>query len=146
MNNNELPPIANLDAEAALLQKMLLDNDVAQSVMETLKAKHFYDPRNALIFDAMTELVAAYKTIDVVRVKDELRGSKQWGTVGHKYLRGLLETENCNAPIEHFLEMVVDKSLIRELIEVSTKIVEDAYGPRPRKVVRPIADNEDVQD
>ena len=46
----------NVEAEAALLGAMMLDNRIADDVLETLKAEHFHEPCHGRIYGAIGAL------------------------------------------------------------------------------------------
>src|SRR3546814_19011630 len=48
----------NVEAEAALLGAMMIDNRVADDVLDRIEAEHFYEPVHGRIFGAIRTLPA----------------------------------------------------------------------------------------
>ena len=67
MDRLHTPP-HSLEAEQAVLGGLLLDTQAWDQVGDSVVADDFYRPDHRLIFDAIGELVAESKAIDVVTV------------------------------------------------------------------------------
>lgn len=68
-----VPPIADLEAEQAVLGSILLDRGFRAEVAGVLTPDDFYGPDHRLIFRAMQDMEAAGEPIDLVTVTGKLR-------------------------------------------------------------------------
>ena len=70
------PPNAK-DLESMLLGAIMLDNIVMNDVLMIVDHRHFYSPRNGIIFQAMINLDGRREPVDVVTLKEELKKMKK---------------------------------------------------------------------
>src|SRR5262245_65427116 len=61
----------NLDAEASILGGILLRNDVLTQ-LDTLEVEDFYDHKHKVVFQAIRNLEASARPIDVVTLENEI--------------------------------------------------------------------------
>ncbi|MDO8503421.1 MAG: replicative DNA helicase [bacterium] len=120
----KIPPHSN-DAEISVLGALLLDKNSIVNVAEFLRAEHFYDNRNASIFEAMIELYEAREPIDVLTVSDRLKRKKRLKEVGGAtYLADLVNRVPTAAHVEHYGKIVKDAATKRSLMSAAAKLVE----------------------
>jgi len=77
--------ISDLEAERAVLGCMTLDKPSIALAMGVLSARDFFDPRNAVVFDAITSIdhgAYAGDTVDIRVVVDALRARNALNTIG----------------------------------------------------------------
>ena len=73
----------NAECEVSVIGAILLDRDAFSDVAEVgLTGKSFFDPRNGIIFDAVTLMVEASQPVDVVTVAQYLEGIGQLEQIG----------------------------------------------------------------
>ncbi len=121
------PPQA-LEAEMAVLGAMLIEREAQAKVLDLLDENDFYKPAHKIIFRVMTKLFSEGGAIDVVTVSEELKNSQTLSDVGGaSYLTGLTAILPTAANVDHYARLVKEKSTLRQLISVSTKIVTAAY-------------------
>ena len=123
-----LPPHA-FEAEAALLGSMILDWRVCGEVIEILKDEaDFYKPAHSAIYKAVLELYNDQQSLDVVQLTQKLKDQSLLDqTGGVEYLVELAESVPSATSAAHYARIVRDKSVLRRLIDVSGKIIYDAY-------------------
>ncbi len=127
-NLERIPP-QNLEAERAVLGGMLLEPEAATRAVEIVGAENFYRPAHGKIFGAMLTLFNKREPIDVMTLSEELRKTGDLDAVGGiAALTDLVDSTPSAANIEHYARIVLDKSILRQLIRASTDIAEDAYG------------------
>lgn len=130
-------------AEAAVLGSMIVDPECIAQVVEVLSAESFYRIEHQMIFDALVTLYeggsrhAAERLesdehkgggIDGVLLRDELEKRKQLQEVGGvEYLARIAESVPSSANVMYYVGIVKDKQLLREIIQVASEILEDAY-------------------
>ncbi|MCX7732853.1 MAG: replicative DNA helicase [candidate division WOR-3 bacterium] len=122
------PPQA-LEAEAAVLGAILIDQEALPRVMQFLKPDHFYSLAHRRVYEAMLNLFEAKKPYDIITVADELRRMKELDSIGGQpFLSALQDTVLTSANCEEHAQLVLEKALQRQLIQTATEIVQDAYN------------------
>lgn len=126
-------PPHNLDAEAAVLCACLLDDskralDEARAV---LGVSGFYADANQRIWDALLELDAEGKPVDVVTVAQRLRERNRLAQVGGpSYLAQISDATPAVAHVAEHARIVADKARQRRVIAVAQTIVAEGYEER----------------
>jgi replicative DNA helicase len=133
LRRTRTPPHA-LDAERAVLGALLLEPSAYDDVVdEGLRPEHFYRPHHGTIFRAIADLHAASEHIDTLTVVDELLKKGQLDAVGGaaaiSQLEALLPTA---AHVTSYARLVREKSVLRQLIENATGVVQSAYAQNKR--------------
>lgn len=123
----KLPP-QNLDAEQSVLGAMLIDKEAAVKVVETLKPEDFYRDANGHIYQAMLNLFEKGEAVDLITLSEELRQLGLLDQVGGiAYVAGLANSVPTSANVEHYCRIVEEKSVLRKLINVSTRLARMGY-------------------
>ncbi len=120
----------SLAAEAAVLGSMIIDPVCIGRVIEQLKRSSFYRTEHQLIFDALIDLYQNHKSevIDGIVLRDELERRKHLEAVGGiDYLTRIVDSVPSSVNVMYYANIVNEKALLRELIEASTRILEQAY-------------------
>jgi replicative DNA helicase len=120
-------PPQNIEAEASVLSRILLESTTLLEVVEILAPGDFYSTRHQKIFAAMTDLFNRNEPIDAVTVANHLKESGQLEQVGGAaYLARLLdEPPAVDAP--HYARIIHDKAVLRRLIEKSNAIAKRCF-------------------
>ena len=127
MTYSKVPPHSS-EAEMAVLGAMLIEKEVIENVTEVLLPKHFYDDRHSRIYEAILDLRTRNLPVDVVTLSEELKKSGRLDELGgQKYLSDLMEKVSTSAHTQAYAQIVKEKALLRELIRVSTSIVEKSF-------------------
>jgi len=122
----------SLEAEAAVLGSMILDPQCIGLVVQKITAAAFYRIEHQMIFEAIISLWDKKSDVfDLLLLRDELKNRKQLDEVGGpEYLVKIAEAVPSAANVEHYLQIVKDKQMMRELIsaagEVLTEAMEDS--------------------
>ena len=122
-----IPP-NDTEAEMALLGCMFFGADVIGEVHEKIKPEDFYRPDNRIIYEAMTDLFVRNSPVDLITLKarlDEKGLTEQAG--GREYLLTIAGAVSTSANSEHYLRIVLKKSVQRKLINAGQKIAQDGY-------------------
>ncbi|MFN0057268.1 MAG: replicative DNA helicase [Planctomycetota bacterium] len=120
-------PPQNLSAESAVLGAVLLAPAVSMQVFDRLRPEHFYSRRNQLIYEAMIRLHDDTGNVDLLLLRDRLEREGLLEEVGGlEYLLALSEAVSSSAHTEHYRDIVIDRALLRRLIDTCTEIVQDA--------------------
>ncbi len=126
--NEKIPPQA-IEAEQAILGALLLDKEAMDKVVEILYEDAFYKEAHSKIYMATLDLYDRNEPIDLITVAEELNKRQQLEEVGGRsYLADLASCVATSANVEHHSRIVLEKAILRKLIETSTDIVQQCYG------------------
>ena len=127
MTYSKVPP-NSLEAEMAVLGAMLIEKEVIEGITEILQPKHFYSEIHRKIYEAILELRSRNLPVDVVTLSEELKKTGRLEELGgQKYLADLMEKVSTAAHTQAYANIVKDKAVLRELIRVSTSVVEKSF-------------------
>jgi replicative DNA helicase len=125
----KVPP-QNLEAEQAVLGAMMLEPEAGSSVFEMLQPEDFYRDNHRLIFSAIRDLFEKSDPIDLVSVAEILRQQGRLEQVGGiATISEIARSVPSAANVEYYARLVTEKALLRQLIRVSSSIVERGYEP-----------------
>ena len=117
----------NLDAEASILGGILLRNDVLTQ-LDTLEVEDFYDHKHKVVFQAIRNLEAAARPIDVVTLENEIAKSGKLEAIGGVAFLGELTLRVPTADnVLAYAEIVTDKHHARKLMLAAGEISEKGY-------------------
>lgn len=123
----KIPPQA-LELEEAVLGAVMLEKDAILQIIDILKPESFYKEEHQKIFQAIVDLTASNRAIDLLTVTEELRKKKQVDEVGGPvYITQLTTRVASAAHIEFHARIVAQKYIQRELIRVSSEIQGRAF-------------------
>ncbi|MCT6924268.1 MULTISPECIES: replicative DNA helicase [Bacillales] len=124
---DRVPP-HNHEAEQSVIGAIFLEPQALITASEILIPEDFYRRAHQIIFQTMLTLSDQGKAIDVVTVTEELSVKKELEDVGGlSYISELANAVPTAANIAHYAKIVEEKALLRRLISVATKIVQDGY-------------------
>ena len=127
--DGKTPPNA-VDLETQVLGAILLDNIVMNDVIQLLDYNHFYKNANGIIFQAMMNLEGRHEPIDIQTLKEELKRLNKLSEIGGvEYLLELVTAVATSANAEHYSRIIYEKFLLRNLIHISSKVVEKCFDP-----------------
>ena len=118
---------ANLEAEAAFLGAILIDNRVLEELPVTLKADHFFEPLHGRIYERVTMLVDRQMVVTPVTLKPYFEVDPAMQELGGTaYLARLTaDGQGLLAPRE-LAQQIYDLALLRQLVTVGRDLVEGA--------------------
>ncbi|HHL57834.1 MAG TPA: replicative DNA helicase [Bacteroidetes bacterium] len=127
LEHGKVPPQA-IDLEEAVLGAMMLEKDAVTSVIDILSPKVFYVDKHQRIFAAVQSLFTKSEPIDILTVTNELKSTGELEMVGGPYYITSLTSRIASAAnIEFHARILLQKHIQRELITISTEIINDAY-------------------
>ena len=130
----KMPPSA-VDAEQSILGGLLLDNQAWDKVSGKLVAEDFFRYEHRKLFEALSDLSKRDQPFDVITVAESLKSLGELDNVGGEtYLFELSNSIPSVANIASYVEIVREKSVLRQLIAISNDIAETAYNPEGRNV------------
>ncbi|MDY4920398.1 MAG: replicative DNA helicase [Phascolarctobacterium sp.] len=122
-----IPP-QNIEAEQSVLGAMLIDKEAIAKATEILTADDFYREAHRVIFNVMLELYNKNEAVDMITVTDILRRDNKLDDVGGiAYITSLANVVLTAANIKFHADIVAEKSVLRQLIHVSTDIAAMGY-------------------
>ncbi len=122
-------PPHDLYAESAVLSAALLSPEVVDLVSGALRAEDFYVDANRRIFEAVLELAAANRPVDMVAVAGWLNDRGRLQQIGGPaYLAELTEATPAIVNFEHHARTIREKARLRQLIQAAHRIAAEAYG------------------
>jgi replicative DNA helicase len=111
-------PPHDLDAERAVIGAMLVSETAVAAVAERLDARDFYSEVHRII----------YGPIDQLTLTNELRSVSEFERVGGRpYVFQIVESVPTAANAGRYAEIVRGKALLRAVIDVGSRITEDAF-------------------
>ena len=126
--NRQMPH--NTEAEQAILGAMMLDEKVCQDALSKLQLDDFYHHRHRIIYEAIQALLEQAIGIDVTTVTSYLQDHKRLNEIGGvEYILTIYESVATTAHTNHYIEMVLEKSLSRAVITRAGSLIEQGYDP-----------------
>ncbi len=127
---DRLPPHA-LEAEQGVLGCVLLSpNDCLGLCIEKLKSgpEVFYDLRHQTIYTALVEMFDQREPIDLITVQQRLKDRQLLEPIGGiPYLSALQDAVPSAANLSYYLDIVLEKALLRKMIHTCTDVVGRVY-------------------
>ena len=123
----KLPPQA-IDLEEAVLGALMLEKDALSSVIDILKAEVFYKDNHQKIFNAIRLLFEKSSPVDILTVTAQLRQLGELEMIGGAYyITELTNRVASAANIEFHSRIIIQKFIQRELIRISSDVIQSAY-------------------
>ncbi len=118
---------ANVEAEAAFLGAVLIDNRVVEDLRTPIGPQHFYAPIHAKIYERVLALIERNATASPVTLKPYFEGDEGLSELGGTmYLAQLTaDGQGLLAPRD-LADQIYDLALLRELVTVGRELVEGA--------------------
>lgn len=127
LQHGRVPPQA-VDLEEVVLGAMMLEKDAVNAVIDILNPDVFYKDVHKKIFTAIQELFANSEPIDILTVTNRLKSNGDLDIVGGAYFISQLTNRVVSAAnIEFHARIILQKHIQRELIRISTDIINKAY-------------------
>ena len=114
----------SIEAEQAVLGSMLIDPKRIPDVMELLKQDDFYLENNRILYEAIQKMFLESRSVDPVTVLDQVKLMGYRDELPRDYVLQLVETTPHSANLLDYAKIVRGKSMLRELQQVGTDIVQ----------------------
>ena len=126
----------SIENEQCVLGCAIIDNDAAFSILGELKEDDFYSETHKLIFEAMFKMYSSNKHIDLVTVVEALEKSGNLDSIGGiEYLTTLVDLVPSVSAYQHYVDIVKNNSVLRQLIKASNEITNLSYEDVDREQV-----------
>lgn len=120
----------NLEMETAVLGALMNEQDVFGQVAEILRPESFYEHKNQLVYEAIRDLAAQQKPVDVITVVEQLDQKGHLDEVGGMpYVAALSDAVISSAHVEYHARIIQQKFLARQLITYASRIQQHAFDP-----------------
>tara|TARA_R110000822_G_scaffold159476_30_gene299656 strand:- start:21884 stop:23245 length:1362 start_codon:yes stop_codon:yes gene_type:complete len=120
----------SVEAEQAVLGGLMLTNDSFDTVASVISEKDFFAQDHQLIFQTMRSLSDDSKPLDVITLSEVLQNNKDLEQVGGAaYLVELANNTPSSANIGAYAQIVLERSVIRQLITAASDIVKKGFNP-----------------
>lgn len=130
----KVPP-QSIEAEQSVLGGLMLDNTSWDKVADEIVEGDFYRRDHRLIFSAIKSLAEESSPFDVVTLAEWLDKQGELDNVGGiNYMGTLVSNTPSAANIKSYAKIVRERSVLRQLIQVSNNIADSAYQPEGRKI------------
>ena len=117
----------NLEAEMCVLGCAYMSSSALEKVCDELSSDMFYDKRNGVIYDALSELKKRNEKIDSTILKNEIEKNTPINSVGGvEYLSDVIDSVVSASNIDSYIKIVREKALRRKLITVCEDIEKNA--------------------
>jgi len=131
-SNLRKPPQA-FEAEQRVIGALLIDPDALDLISGVLTINDFFDSRHRALFQAIMDMTAERQPVDTITVCEWMNDRGMLAEIGGmQYPVNLANESMSSASIHAYAKIVKEKSVIRDLIRVSTDILEMAYKPENR--------------
>lgn len=119
---------SSMDAEKSVLGGIFLDSKIFDIVNRSIKKEDFYFPAHSKIYGCISELVRDGKPLDIITVREKLENYSLLDSVGGiTYLVELMSCVPTTANTQHYVDIVLTKSKLRQMIAVANEIIDDCY-------------------
>ncbi len=127
---DRLPPHSP-EAEQGVLGCLLLSpNECVGECVEKFQAgaEVFYDLRHQTIYEALVEMYDSREAIDLITLQQRLKNKQRLEEVGGlTYLSSLPDTVPSAANLSYYLDIVMEKYILRKMIHTCTEVVGRVY-------------------
>lgn len=127
MTIDRIPP-QNLEAEVAVIGSMLLEKDAIGLCIEKLSGDNFYSDIHRKIFTNIVTLYDENKPVDILTLTERLKNQNELEAVGGaSYIASIINSIPSAANVEHYVDIIQEKAILRRLIETSTEVIAQCY-------------------
>ncbi len=125
----KIPP-HSIEAEQSVLGGLLLDNNAWDQIADRVSEGDFYRHDHRTIFRAIQGLAEHNQPFDVITMSEWLQSQSLIEDAGGMaYLGTLAKDTPSAANIKAYAEIVREKSILRQLIQIGTEIAEKGFNP-----------------
>lgn len=118
----------NVDAEAAVLGSVLIDQRVLTDIIPLVKPADFYLAKHRAIFEAMLALHSQRGAIDIITLTDALERVGKLKLAGDlDGVAGLISAVPSAIQAEHYANIVHETGIRRAMIDAATRIAKLGY-------------------
>jgi len=118
-----------IQIEQVVIGAAILDKNAYPNISEKLRPESFYLQAHGAIYEAMTQLFENSKPIDILTIQNQLSKNNKLEEIGGlNYLMELSNMVSSSANIEYHAHIILQKYIQRQLIQISTLTINEAYA------------------
>jgi replicative DNA helicase len=118
----------DIELEMAVLGALILEKEALNSVIELLNESCFELEAHQRIFNAIRALFNSSDPVDILTVTKYLRSKGELELAkGPQYIAELTQRVNSAANIDYHTRLLIEYSIKRQLINISTELQKEAY-------------------
>lgn len=118
----------SIEAEQAVLGAVFLKPTLLPEINEILASVDFYRPEHGVLYGHLQKMSTAGEAIDLVTVTESMRSRDLLDKVGGLgFLTAINQSVPTAANARHYVDIVLEKSRRRQIIDAGTAIVNAAY-------------------
>ena len=107
----------------------MIDKNAIVRIADLLTPEDFYKPANGTIYEAILRLYEKSQPIDMLTITNSLKDDKKLQEVGGStYITKIIDATPSASHIDHYAKLVKEKHVLRELINASAEITENAFS------------------
>ncbi len=120
----------SMEAEQSVLGALIVDPEKLREVITELRPDDFYLEQHTRIYEAMRDIfVRPDAHLDPITLLDEITKNGTYDEAGGKsYIMMLAQSVPSVSNLHDYVKIIKEKSVLRKLIEASSKISEMAYA------------------
>ncbi len=121
------------ESEQSVLGAMMMDSQAIASVTEILTGEDFYNKQYGIIYDAMVELSASGRPVDLITLQNLLKEKDVPPEVSSlTYVKDFLDTVPTSANARYYANIVKEKAVLRKLIRANDDISSMCYSGKEK--------------
>ena len=121
------------ETEKSLLGVLIIQSSAWDKIEHKLVYSDFYDLKHQIIFQAISKMHVKQVSIDMLTLVEYLQNREEIDKAGGSaYIYALADQAPMSADIISYATIIHDKSLLRSLQKVASKVVESVYHPDGR--------------
>ena len=119
------------ETEKAVIGCILMDKDKMTDVADILVPDDFYHSEYRAIYQAMVQINAEGRPVDLVTVIERLKTMNVPPELcSLEFMKEVADSEATAANAKHYAKIIKEKSLLRRVIKVNETITEECYAGR----------------
>ena len=127
----------NIEAEAALLGAMMLDNRLVEDVQLKLRSDHFFEPLHGRIYDAILRMTDRNMVANPVTLRPLFEADEAMKEVGGaSYLSQLTGSGAAIIGARDFAQQIYDLALLRSLVSSAPSTISRPTATKLRSKAR----------
>ncbi len=130
MNRSERILPSSIEVEKAILSILISFPDSVLEIADSLTPEMFYKDANSIIYRAILELVDKSQVINALSIVETLRKNQELEKAGgFAYIAEIADISSSPADLIYYVNLLKEKTILRELISVSSSIIDKSYEP-----------------
>lgn len=116
------------EAEQSVIGSMIMDSEAVVTASEMLVPEDFYGKQYGILFEAITELFAEGRPVDLVTLRDKLKEKDvPQELYSIEFLANQVKAVPTSANVRYYAQIVKEKAVLRNLIKVTEGISNECY-------------------